>query len=155
LEILEALSYVITIVGLPFAIWLFFHERTKEREQDDEETFLALSDDYLKFLEMSLSHADLHLFSPYEERELTAEQTERRLILFEMLVSIFERAYILVSTVDVPSPQNARLWNTWQDYIQTWCRRPDFRATLPGLLQGEDPEFVEYITRQVAQYTAP
>ena len=29
--------------------------------------------------------------------------------------------------------------------MREWCRRPDFRTSLPTLLQGEDAEFVGYI----------
>ena len=31
--------------------------------------------------------------------------------------------------------------------ILLWCRREDFRNTLPQLLRGEDPEFQDYIRR--------
>jgi hypothetical protein len=29
--------------------------------------------------------------------------------------------------------------------MREWCRREDFRALLPRLLQGEDPEFAQFI----------
>jgi hypothetical protein len=28
-----------------------------------------------------------------------------------------------------------------------WCRRPDFRAALPALLEGEDEDFAQHIRR--------
>ena len=31
--------------------------------------------------------------------------------------------------------------------MREWCRRPDFRAMLPQLLEGEDPDFVACIGR--------
>ena len=31
--------------------------------------------------------------------------------------------------------------------MQEWLQRPDFSATLPDLLEGEDPEFTAYITK--------
>ncbi len=48
------------------------------------------------------------------------------------------------------SPQQARLWRTWTDYMQEWCAREDFRTALPRLLQGEDPGFVATIGRIAA-----
>jgi hypothetical protein len=30
--------------------------------------------------------------------------------------------------------------------MREWCRRPDFCAMLPRLLEGEDPDFVACIT---------
>jgi len=145
LEWLEALSYVVTIIGLPFAIVVFVQERRKERQNDDEELYLQLSDEYAKFLRLVLDHADLHLITRSQPASpFTSEQIERRNVLFELLISIFERAYILVYDERM-GRQASRLWQTWADYIREWCQRPDFRELLPSLLQGEDPDFQSYI----------
>jgi hypothetical protein len=40
-----------------------------------------------------------------------------------------------------------RRWHSWDDYMREWCRRPDFCAMLPQLLEGEDPDFVAYIQK--------
>jgi hypothetical protein len=48
------------------------------------------------------------------------------------------------------SDKQARRWNSWEDYIVEWCRKPHFRANLPKLLQGEDPSFVRYIEKLAA-----
>ena len=147
LEWLEALSYVVNVIGLPFAIVVFLREQQKERQNDDEEVYLRLSDDYAKFLRLVLDHADLRLMTQLRpETPFTSEQIERRNVLFEVLISIFERAYILVYEEQM-SHQATRLWQTWVDYMREWCRRPDFRELLPELLQGEDPEFQAYIRR--------
>ncbi len=150
LEWLEALSYVVTVIGLPLAIAVFLREQRKERQNDDEEVYLRLSDDYAKFLRLVLDHADLRLMTQLRpEKPFSPEQIERRNVLFELLIAIFERAYILVYE-DEMSRQANRLWQTWVDYMREWCRRPDFRELLPQLLQGEDPEFQSYIQRLAA-----
>ena len=147
LEWLEALSYVVTVVGFPFAIWVFIKEQHKERINDDEELYLQLSDEYSKFLRLVLTNADLHLMTQATPGEpFNADQVERSNILFELLISIFERAYILVYE-DTMSHQTARLWQTWEDYMRYWCRRADFRSLLEALLEGEDPDFQRYIKR--------
>ena len=146
LEILEALSYLVTIFGLPFAIWVFLKEQRKERINDDEELYLQLSDEYAKFLRLVLDNADLRLMTQAEPTApFNPEQIERRDVLFEILIAIFERAYILVYEEEM-SRQTARLWQTWEDYMRYWCRRSDFRKTLPYLLEGEDPDFQRHIT---------
>ncbi|HYD85270.1 MAG TPA: hypothetical protein VEA63_14490 [Opitutus sp.] len=151
LEWLEALSYIVTIVGLPFAIVVFIKEQRKERQNDDEELYLQLSDEYSKFLRLVLDHSDLHLMTRAEpDAPFTSEQIERRNVLFEVLIAIFERAYILVYEEHM-SRQATRLWQTWADYMRDWCRRPDFRELLPELLQGEDPEFQAYIRKISAE----
>lgn len=154
LSALEALSYLVTVVGLPFALWVFIQEQRKEREKDDEEIYLKLADDYESFLKLTLKHADLRLLAPPEQQPAyTEEQRERRHVLFEILIAQFERAYILVYEQTM-SHQAARLWQTWDDYIRSWCRRSDFRAALDQLLEGEDADFQRYIRTVAAEEAA-
>jgi hypothetical protein len=60
-RLLEGLSYLITIVGLPFAIGVFIFEQRKERQNEDEELWQRLSDEYADFLRLILENADLEL----------------------------------------------------------------------------------------------
>ena len=57
----ELASYVVTVVALPFAVWVFLVEQRKERENEEEEAYQHLSDAYNHFLEIVLAHADLQL----------------------------------------------------------------------------------------------
>src|SRR5690606_32897722 len=141
LEWMELLSYVVTIIGLPGAIYVFIHEQRKERSNEEEEIHQRLSDDYTDFLRLVLDHADLQLLRR-EGRQipLSEEQQERRDALFGILISLFERAYLLVYEERMPR-QTQRLWQSWEDYMREWCRREDFRAALPELLRGEDEAF--------------
>jgi hypothetical protein len=144
-EIWEILSYVVTVVGLPFAIIVFLLEQRKERQNEQEEIFQRLSDEYREFLKLVLDNADLQLLRREGARQdLTAEQKERRLAIFGILISLFERAYLLVFEEKMDR-QTQRLWQSWEDYMREWVRRPDFCGALPELLQGEDEEFTRYI----------
>jgi hypothetical protein len=147
LEWWEGASYVVTVIGLPLAICVFIYEKRRERLNEDEEIFQYLSEEYAEFQKLILKNADLQLnFGPDNpDRTYTAEEGERKRILYDILISLFERAYILVYE-DKMDKQTARLWASWEDYMRSWCRRRDFRAVLPELLQGEDPEFVAYMT---------
>lgn len=74
-----------------------------------------------------------------------AEQLDRNLAAcFEILVSLFERAYLLMYDGQMDA-NNRRLWQTWEDFMREWCQRDDFRSVLPDLLSGEDPEFSKHI----------
>ena len=149
LETWELLSYVVTVVGLPLAIFVFLYEQRRERENEEEEVYQLLSDNYQDFLKVALSHPDLHLVSAKETTGLDPEQQEQMVIIFNMLVSLFERAYLLLYEEDMAQKQMRR-WRSWEDYMGEWCSRPDFRNAQPELLRGEDPEFVAYI-RSLAQ----
>lgn len=146
-EFWEIGSYVVTVIGLPFAILVYVFEQRKERQNEDEEIFQSLSDEYAEFSKLLLKNADLRLMSKITfDQDLTEEQRERKQIIFDLLISLFERAFLLVYEEDM-SKQTQRLWATWEDYIRFWCHRPDFRAALPALLEGEDPDFSEYMRK--------
>lgn len=149
LELWELLSYVVTVIGLPLAIFTFWQEQRKERENEDEETYQLLSDAYTDFLKLVITHPDLQLRSRAAAPHLSEEQQERRQVVFEMLVSLFERAYLLAFDDDMTEKQRRR-WLSWDDYMREWCRRPDFCAMLPQLLEGEDADFAAYIRRLAA-----
>jgi len=154
LQWLEAASYLVTIVGLPFAIAVFLYEQRRERQNEEEELYQRLSDEYAEFLKIVLQHADLGLMrADVDETAFSEEQKERRGVLFELLISIFERAYLLVYEVHMQR-QTQRLWMSWEDYMRYWCRRRDFRGRLSQLLEGEDPDFVEHISRIAAEEAA-
>lgn len=141
----EQLSYVVTVVGLPLAIAVYLLDQRRERQNEEEEIYQRLSDEYAEFCKLIIDNADLRLRTQKDTPPtLTPEQEERRLILFEMLVALFERAYILVYEDDM-SKQQRRLWQSWEDYMRDWCEREDFCAMLPRLLTGEDEDFSAYI----------
>jgi hypothetical protein len=152
-QVLELLSYGVTIVGFPYAIAVYLFAQRKARLHEEEQVYLTLIDEYVNFLQLVLANADLHLRTAQPVAHLSEEQQERKLVLFDILVSLFERAYILV--YDEPmSRQKQRLWHSWEDYMREWCRRDDFRASLPQLLQGEDGDFVQHISAIAQQEAA-
>jgi len=147
-DLLEIASFVVTVIALPFAVWVFVAEQRKERENEEEEAFQHLSDAYNDFLKVVLDNADLQLRSSAALPNPTPEQNERMLVIFDMLIALFERAF-LVAYKDEMNPTEQRRWNSWDDFMREWCRREDFHNALPLLLRGEDPAFQAYI-RQVA-----
>ena len=146
----ELASFVVTALGLPFAIAFFAWEERKERDNEEEEAYQLLSDAYNEFLKVVLANPDLHLRSNEPLSNPTPEQNERMLVIFDMLVSLFERAY-LVAYKPKMSETEARRWNSWDDYMREWCRREDFHNALPLLLRGEDPQFQSYLRRIVQE----
>jgi hypothetical protein len=145
----EIASYVVTVVALPFAVGVFLLEQRKERENEEEEAFQLLSDAYNDFLKIVLDNADLQLRTASALPNPTQEQNERMLVIFDMLIALFERAYLVAYKPEM-APAEQRRWNSWDDYMREWCRREDFYNALPLMLSGEDPDFQAYI-RRVAQ----
>jgi len=140
----EQASYVVTVIGLPLAIGLFLYEQRKQRANEEDEVYQLLSNAYNEFLKVVLDNADLHLRSNAATPDLNPEQRERMLAIFDMLISLLERAYLTAWSADM-TPAQARRWNSWEDFMREWIRRDDFYHRLPELLRGEDPEFAEYL----------
>lgn len=143
-ETWELASFIVTVLGLPAAIGIFVWQEFKERANEEEEGYQLLSNAYNDFLKIVLAHPDLHLRTNEPLLNASSEQNERMLVIFDMLISLFERAY-LVAYSERMTQQQKRHWNSWDDYMREWCRREDFFNAMPLLLRGEDPDFQIYI----------
>lgn len=151
---LEGLSYLVTILGFPTAIVVFVYEERKRRANEESELHRNLSEEYDTFLRMVMDNADLLLMSQATPPQpLSQEQKERTEIVFRMLVSLFEKAYIILHSENMNSDA-LRRWLSWEDDMMEWCRREDFRTALPDLLEGEDDEFSNYILKIAEAKTA-
>ena len=142
LEFFEFMSYVATIVGIPLAIWVFIHEEKKERQAEQEEIYDKLMDHYDDILVRLFEHPDIDQHNkPLADPELIRQQK----LLYEMLINLFERAFILLYREQ--DQVYRRMWNSWEDYIALWVSRSNFNEMLSDLVKGEDPDFVSYIAR--------
>ena len=146
LEAWELTSYIVTVFGLPLGIFAFIWQQRKERENEEEAVYQMLSDAYTDFLKLVMQNPDLKLRSQTEINDLNEEQQERIHVIFEILISLFERAYLLAYEDNMSNKQRRR-WASWDDYMREWCERDDFKYKLPRLLQGEDADFAAYIQK--------
>jgi hypothetical protein len=152
-ETWELLSYMVTVLGLPLAVGVFLFEKRKERKAEEEEVYAALANSYQDFLRLALDNPDLRLMSQTRTCDLNPEQLERMRAIFGMLIALFERAYLLLFDTDLTG-KDARRWRSWEDFMQEWCGREDFREAMPELLRGEDPEFAAYLQRLSSDATS-
>ncbi len=114
---MEILSYLVKILGLPAAIYVFVHEQRRQRADGISETHRQFSEEYDNFLRLALSNADLLLFrNSVDHAAFTEEQRERRDILFRMLVSLFEKAYIILYKEGMED-EAKRHWLSWEDDV--------------------------------------
>ena len=139
------LGWIENVSAATAAIFVFTYEHRRRLANEESELHRNLSEEYDNFLRLVLDNADLLLLrrsSP--PPSLTEEQSERKEILFRMLVSLFEKAYIILHEEDMGRDARRR-WLSWEDDMREWCRRQDFRTALPDLLEGEDDQFSLHI----------
>jgi len=147
IELFEILSYLAVIIGIPFSIYIFYIEKKRERLDREYGTYNALDERYLQFLELCLENYDLDVFDvPIEnKRRNTQEQERKELILFSILISIFERAFLMYR--DQSTEIKKTQWEGWNHYMQDYCSRENFRRAWKILGEGEQFEinFVNYM----------
>lgn len=142
LEWMELLSYVATVIGIPMAIVIFVYQEKKERQNEQEEIYDKLMGHYTEIQEKLFEHPELDV---HDKPLDNTEDARRQYILYQMVVSLFERSYILLASETDPAYQ--RMWNSWVDYIREWLTHKNFRDNLPRLMEGEDKEFVAYMAK--------
>jgi prephenate dehydrogenase len=117
----EIASYVVTVFALPLAIVIFIVEQGRERRNEEDEVYQLLSNAYNDFLRVVIDNPDLHLRSQSATLDLSAEQQERMLVVFDMLISLLERAYLTAYSSRMSAAQRRR-WNSWEDFMREWVR---------------------------------
>ena len=130
-RILAALSLLWTALGFLFSIgllkglWEFIKWRKdaqKENEQTRNQAYTKMEERYLRFLELSLQYPNLgvNLAQP-DATNLSDEDRAKRYILYEMLFSVMERAYLdRTASREILTYQ----WPGWHQYIHNYLARP-------------------------------
>lgn len=150
----ELASYIVTTLGLPLAVITFIYQQRRERDNEDEEAYQMLSDAYIDFLKVVLANPDLPLRDGHAVPDPSDEQRRRMQTIHQMLISLFERAY-LVAWTDERDGAAARRWASWDDYMREWLAQDSFHDALPTLLRGEDPEFCRHMLKLADEVRAP
>ena len=126
LDILDAISKIVVILGLPLAYIQYLRTKRKEKRDREYGTYNALDEKYLEFQKLCLEHPYLDIFDIPDNKpnELTDKQKKEELILYTMLFSIFERAFLLY--FDQNSNIKKKQWTGWDSYIKSYCIRNSF-----------------------------
>jgi len=96
-QILQLISSITSIIGIPIGIYLFYDAKRKEQRDREYGTYNALDKKYIEYLKLCLQNPDLDVFDiPLKPvRKPTPEQARREEIILAILLSILERAYLM------------------------------------------------------------
>ncbi len=122
--ILQIAVSVVTLIGGPIAVWMFFRDRHREHQARVNEIYLRSSDRYANFLTLMLSHTDTGVYIHGENETVLTEADKRRSILFEIVTQMFEDAFFVYR--NSTSAQRQRQWAGWQSFIEAYCDLPEF-----------------------------
>jgi len=151
MEVLDLINKGVVILGLPLAYFQYFRAKKKERRDREYGTYNALDEKYLEFQKLCLDHPYLNIFDIQDNSPslLDAKQQKEELILFTMLFSIFERAYLLYS--DQKSDIKKRQWIGWDLYIGSYCERGNFLQAWEISGDTFDTNFEKFMEEKILQ----
>lgn len=153
IEYLDVVDKLIIILGLPLAFIQYLKTTKKEKRDREYGTYNALDEKYLEFQKLCLDHPYLNIFDIPDANpgKLDAKQKKEELILFTMLFSIFERAYLLYS--DQYSEIKKKQWLGWDEYIRSFCERDNFLDAWTISGNTFDTEFEAYMLNIIEEVT--
>ncbi|MBC8424637.1 hypothetical protein H8E07_10975 [bacterium] len=149
LDLTTLLANTATVVGIPIAILVFVRDRRSAQQTREEETYGSLQDKYSEFLEMCLARPELglHDYDRQSAENLPPELKRQRMIAFELLTSMFERAFFFYGRGH-DSGFLQRQWTGWEEFMRDWARRSDYREAWQEHLDAQfDADFILYMNR--------
>jgi len=146
IEVLDMLADIATVLGIPVAILLFANEKRKERRDREYGTYDALGKEYIDYLRLCMENPELDLYDiPLEKvSELSSEQKIRQYAMFEILVSLLERAFLMYQ--DQSSDIKRNQWAGWDEYVHDYANRETFRRLWQTQGVEYDLDFIKYVT---------
>lgn len=139
----ETLSYAVTVLGVPAAIYLYFNDTAKERIAEQQEIDGQLKEEYNDILDNLIEHPELDK----HDAPLDGDRARQQARIYQKLISCFETSFIRL--YDRKEKELQRMWNSWQDLIDEWLNEPNFANNLPKLLVGEDENFAAFISNRL------
>jgi hypothetical protein len=129
-QILQMVASITSILGIPVGIYLYYSTKKRERRDREYGTYNALDEKYLQYLELCLENWDLDVSDiplPPQKKKATLEQIRKEQILFLILVSILERAYLMYQ--DQSTKVMKAQFSGWEQYMRLWSSRANFRRS--------------------------
>ncbi len=169
LTAVEKLVPLATLVSVLLAVTLFIQGQRKEaaaqvqaqataRESRVHDAYTSLDDKYLDYVKVCLDHPDLDVSDTPMLRTAppTRDQQRREAMVFSMLISVLERAYLMYGAPTDAFEKNQ--WTAWSAYMKEWTKRPNFHAEWVRTKSEYDANFGAYVDTlflQASATTAP
>lgn len=146
-DTLDLINKLVVVLGVPIAIYQYIMTKRKERHDREYGTYDALDEKYIEFQQLCLKYPYLDVFDVPDKSpvKLNPSQEKEELVIFTILFSIFERAYLLYS--DESSAVKKKQWSGWDEYIKDFSKRQNFKNAWKVSGQTFDTRFQEYMEK--------
>ena len=123
---LQSLTHVVSIIGVPVAILIFYSKYRKEHIARGEEIYKTIDELWVNFNALILRYPHLDVaFIDSEPRQLTSEEQVQQYVIFDVLTTMLERAYL--AYLSASGRQRRQQWRGWEAYIDHYCRKKSYR----------------------------
>jgi len=126
-NLVTILGIVFALVGLTVSLRTFIAERKKEHLEREYGTFDSLDNKYVEFMYACTQHPNLDLFSEPlgKDRVATKEELNVERALFSVLISIFERAFVMFERRAGKDMKELQYLG-WLECMRSYCIRESF-----------------------------
>jgi hypothetical protein len=135
---LQGLAALVSIVLLIPSAIVFVLNQEAQRHSLKEERHRYILDRYRSFLELCALYPNLSLEGAPPRRSLSEGEHLQRDVLFDILTSIMEQAFITYS--DARGSHKKEQWRGWENYIDLYFRRPDYLEWWRRIIFDGDPQ---------------
>jgi len=148
-QYLEIGTFIITILGVPAAIFVYLKEQKNQRLEREYGTFDALDAKYIEIQQLCLEHPELDIFdTPFETpKDLSEEQKKQEEAVLLIRISIFERAFLMYQRTTSQAKKSQ--WKGWELEIIEWFSRENFKAAWVEHGPYFDKSFFDYFDHHV------
>ena len=150
-DFFEIAANAITVLGIPIGLIGYILAKRSERIEREYGTYDALDNKYIEFLTLCLQHPDLKITAveDVDEAAFNSEQRDKRALIFEILICILERAFLMYKRNSRSSRKNQ--WHGWDKYVDFWLQNPAFRKMWSDNdMQAQySSDFVSYILSKI------
>ena len=143
-QYLEILTFIITILGFPAAIFIYLKEQKELRLEREYGTFDTLDEKYIEIQQLCLEHPELDVFDSAftKPNKLSEEQQKQEEAIFLIRISIFERAFLMYQRTASISRKDQ--WDGWKLEIEEWFSRDNFKSVWQEHGPYFDKSFFDY-----------
>jgi hypothetical protein len=126
-SISELVSSVMVIVGIPLSVFKYWQSKNREKRESEYSTYDIVDDKYVAFQNLCFQFPKLDIGPTANATPITlnAEEKKQEMIAFTILLSLFERTYLMYASQSTRLKKNQ--WPGWEGYLKNYCCRENFQ----------------------------
>lgn len=125
-QYIESSAYLVAVIGGIPALISVLRQLNSNRKSLEEAVFNQLHEEYQEVLKIMLDRPELRVswFSDDKGVSFSVEQREQRMIIFDIITSLFERTFLVY--LDANKQQRDNQWFAWARFMADYANRDSY-----------------------------